>query len=117
MIFNTNERRTRGRTRNCPTARHPWRRIMCICWHILCEREKKDKNLFQREIVKKQKDVQVSNKVGLIAAGLRNKQMQINNGKFNQNMSLEALSVFVIIHFVLICYSPFSCIIYLRAMI
>ena len=66
-----------------------------ILAHSLREKTKDD-DLLCREIAKKKKDVQVSNNVGLIAAGLRQKQMHINNGQFNANVTLEAVSFFVI---------------------
>ena len=47
--------------------------------HSLREKTKDD-DLVCSDITMKKKDVQVSNNVGLIAAGLRNKQMRINNG-------------------------------------
>jgi hypothetical protein len=59
-------------------------------------KQTKDKDLARREIAKKRKDVQVSNNVGVIAASLRNKQMQINNGQFNARQSLEEVSFFLI---------------------
>jgi hypothetical protein len=46
----------------------------------------------RRSIAKRKQEVQTSNNVGLIAAGLRNKQMQINNGQFNSHVSLEDVS-------------------------
>jgi hypothetical protein len=59
--------------------------------HSLRERTKND-DLIRRDVAKRKKEVQVSNNVGLIAAGLRNKQMQINNGQFNTHVSLEEVS-------------------------
>ena len=59
-------------------------------------KQTKDDDLVRREIAKKRKDVEVSNNVGVIAAGLRNKQMQINNGQFNAHMSLDEVSFFSI---------------------
>ena len=67
-----------------------------ILAHSLREKTKDD-DLLRREIAKKKKEVQVSNNVGLIAAGLRNKQIQINNGQFNSHVSLETVSVFGIL--------------------
>ncbi len=61
--------------------------------HSLRERTKND-DLIRRDVAKRKKEVQVSNNVGLIAAGLRNKQMQINNGQFNTHVSLEEVSFF-----------------------
>ena len=59
-------------------------------------KQTKDNDLVCREIAKKRKDVEVSNNVGVIAAGLQNKQMQINNGQFNAHMSLDKVSFFSI---------------------
>ena len=67
-----------------------------ILAHSLREKTKDD-DLVRRSIAKRKKEVQVSNNVGLIAAGLRNKQMQINNGQFNTHVSLEAVSFFGIV--------------------
>jgi hypothetical protein len=72
-------------------------------------KQTKDEDMVRREIAKKKKDVQVSTNVGVIAASLRNKQMQINNGQFNARQSLEEVSFFKLI-FVSICYSPSSCV-------
>ena len=69
-------------------------------------KQTKDDDVVRREISKKRKDVQVSNNVGVIAASLRNKQMQINNGQFNGCQSLEAVSFFSIVIVLSICYSP-----------
>jgi hypothetical protein len=77
-----------------------------ILTHSLRQKTKDD-DVLRREIAKKKKDVQVSNNVGLIAAGLRNKQMQINNGQFNSHVSLEAVSSSSICFLISIsCYSP-----------
>jgi hypothetical protein len=59
-------------------------------------KQTKDKDLARREIAKKRKDVQVSNNVGVIAASLRNKQVQINNGQINARQSLEEVRLFLI---------------------
>jgi hypothetical protein len=59
-------------------------------------KQTKDEDMVRREIAKKKKDVQVSTNVGVIAASLRNKQMQINNGQFNARQSLEEVSFFLI---------------------
>jgi hypothetical protein len=53
-------------------------------------KKSKDDDILCREIAKKQKDVNVSENVGTIAASLRSKQMNINNGQFNAHLSLDA---------------------------
>jgi hypothetical protein len=65
-------------------------------------KQTKDDDLVRKEASKKKKDVEVSNNVGAIAAGLRNKQRQINNGgfhnnngQFNAHLSLDSVSNFV----------------------
>jgi hypothetical protein len=62
-----------------------------ILAHSLREKTKND-DVVRRSIAKRKQEVQTSNNVGLIAAGLRNKQMQINNGQFNSHVSLEDVS-------------------------
>ena len=61
-------------------------------------------DLVCREITKKCKDIEVSNNVGVITAGLRSKKMQISNGQFNANLSLDAVRVFAIIKFFAILF-------------
>ena len=67
---------------------------MMVLAHSL-RKQTKDDDVVRREIVKKKNDVQVSNNVGVIAASLQNKQMQINNGQFNARQSLEVVSFFL----------------------
>jgi hypothetical protein len=55
-------------------------------------KKSKDDDILRREIAKKRKDVEVSENVGTIAASLRSKQMNINNGQFNAHLSLDAVS-------------------------
>jgi hypothetical protein len=69
-----------------------------ILTHSLRQKTKEN-DVLRREIAKKKKDAQVSNNVGLIAAGLGNKKMQINNCQFNSHVSLEAASLFSIVFF------------------
>jgi hypothetical protein len=59
----------------------------------------KDEDVLCQEIAKKQKEVEVSTNVGTIAASLRSKQMNINNGQFNAHLSLDAVSFFQFTHF------------------
>jgi hypothetical protein len=65
-------------------------------------KQTKDDDLVRKEVSKKKKDVEVSNNVGAIAASLRNKQRQINNGdftnnngQFNPHFNLDSVSVFI----------------------
>jgi hypothetical protein len=46
--------------------------------HSLCKKTK-DEDILHHKIVKKWKDIEVSQNVGTIDAGLRSKQMNINN--------------------------------------
>jgi hypothetical protein len=64
----------------------------------------KDEDILCQEITKKQKDVEVSHNVGTITAGLRNKQMNINNGQYNAHLSLDMASFCFlnIFHFILL---------------
>jgi hypothetical protein len=47
------------------------------------QKQTKDDDVLCRKIAKKCKDIEVSQKVGAITAGLMSKQMNINNGQFN----------------------------------
>ena len=59
-------------------------------------KQTKDDDVVRREVAKNKKDIAQSQNVGAIAAGLRSKQMQINNGQFNAHLSLDAVSTLVI---------------------
>jgi hypothetical protein len=69
-------------------------------------KQSKDDDLVRRENVKNRKDVKELEDVGVIAAGMRNKQMNINNGQFNAHVSLDTVSFVVEIFRLLICHSP-----------
>jgi hypothetical protein len=61
----------------------------------------KDEDILCHELAKKRKDTQD-------AAGIRHKQMNINNGQFNAHVSLDMVSFIFQIFSTLICNSPSS---------
>jgi hypothetical protein len=56
-------------------------------------KQSKDDDIVRRDNVKKSKEVKECEDVGVIAAGMRNKQMQINNGQFNAHVSLDKVCI------------------------
>ena len=56
------------------------------------QKETKDEDILCHDIAKKWKETEVSENVSTIAAGLRSRQMKINNGQFNKHLSLDAVS-------------------------
>jgi hypothetical protein len=55
-------------------------------------KQTKDEDIVCREIAKKRKETEVSENVSTIAAGLRSRQMTINNGQFDNRPSLDTVS-------------------------
>jgi hypothetical protein len=69
-------------------------------------KQSKDDDIVRRENVKKRKDVKECEDVGVIAAGMRNKQMQINNRQFSAHVSLDKVRFVTELFRLLICHSP-----------
>jgi hypothetical protein len=56
-------------------------------------KQTKDKDVLHCKLAKKRKDTKQSEDVGLIAEGLHNNQLKINNGQFNAHVTLDQVSL------------------------
>jgi hypothetical protein len=63
------------------------KKAQTLLMHNLCK-QSKDEDILRHKIAKTRKHTQDSEDVRVIAAGIRHKQMHINNGQFNAHVSL-----------------------------
>jgi hypothetical protein len=67
------------------------KKVQTLLTHNL-RKQSKDDDILRHELAKKRKDTNDAEDVGVIAAGIWHKQMNINNGQFNAHVSLDLVS-------------------------